>query len=93
MIQQVILLSLQILAVHVICQPGMIMGCPRAFLATGLDRMLGMKWSKIVQKPLWDCLACMSGIWTIILTQTFNLPLILAVCGLNYLIQKAITHE
>ena len=53
----------------------------------------GKKASKHLLKPVFSCVICMSGIWTIILTWSFNFPLIFVVCGINVLIDKFINYE
>ena len=88
MIARIIILSLQIAAIYIVFSEGNILSPVRAWIATTLDRAVGKKWSKYIQKPLWDCLPCMSGLWTIILTWGFDLFLILAVCGLNAIIKS-----
>ncbi|WP_346236744.1 hypothetical protein ABDK00_014080 [Niabella insulamsoli] len=93
MIQQALILSLQILAIHAITLPGMIAERPRAIVATWMDKTFGLKWSKTIQKPLWGCIICMSGIWTIILTMSFDLKLIFIVCGINVIADKLIYNE
>jgi hypothetical protein len=55
--------------------------------------LTGKIWSKHWQKPLWSCVICMSGLWTIILTWSLNIPLIFLVCGINVLIDKIINYE
>ena len=47
-----------------------------------------------VQRPLFNCYICMSSFWTLVFTKfsiTWQTPLLmLTVCGINYLISKAI---
>jgi hypothetical protein len=93
MIEQAIILSLIITGLHVAFQPGNVLSPVRVFLANGLDKILDNKWSKYVQKPLWDCLACMSSVWTIVLTWSFDIRVILAVCGLNVIISRLIERD
>ncbi len=89
----VVLLSLVITGIHVCFQPGMIFGKVTTISANFLDKTFGRKYSRIIQKPLWDCLTCMSAIWTIVLTGRVDIGLILAVCGLNYIISNLTDHE
>jgi hypothetical protein len=51
------------------------------------------RWSMYVQKPLWSCLTCMASVWTILLSWSFNVKLILLVCGINAIIDKLIGDE
>lgn len=88
MIDQAIILSLEITAIYVVFQQGMILGWFRIIVANLFDRAFGLQWSRYIQKPLWDCLACMSLLWTVLLTQGFDLKLILVVCGINTIIDK-----
>lgn len=92
-IECVVLVSLMITGIYVSFQDGNILSPVRVFVANGLDKFLGKKWSRVIQKPLWDCLACMASLWTIALTQRFDIGLILAVAGLNALIDKWFTDE
>lgn len=90
MLTQAIILSLQITAIYILWQQGMLLAKTRIFLANKFDKWFGAKQSKVIQKPLWDCLACMSSVWTIVLTKTINIPLILIVCAINFIISKMI---
>ncbi len=90
MITEAIILSFQIAAIYAITKPGMILGTLTIWLANRLDYTVGLKWSKIIQKPLWDCYTCMSGVWTIVLTMQVDIWMILLVCGLNFLIGSVI---
>jgi hypothetical protein len=85
--------SLIITGFHVSTWQGMILGPARIFLANNLDKVFGKRLSRILQKPLWDCLPCMAGIWTIMLMWEFDLLAILAVCGLNAVIDSIISHS
>lgn len=71
---------------------GMIFSSFRIAIATFLDKVFGLKNSKVIQKPMWDCLACMSSFWTIIITQSFNIELILIVCTLNYILSYVLNN-
>lgn len=88
MIQHGIILSLQITAIYIVFQQGMLLGWFRIALANDFDKTIGKKWSRYIQKPLWDCLPCMASVWTIILMHDFDLGMILLVCGLNVIINK-----
>jgi hypothetical protein len=93
MLVQAIILSLQITAVYIVFQQGMLLGDVKIKAANYFDKYLGPTKSRYVQKPIWDCLMCMASVWTIILTLSFNIPLMLLVCGINTLIDKIIHHE
>lgn len=79
----VILTSLKILAIWVCLQPGMIFGWLRVWLESCLPKLL--------HKPLFDCLTCMGGFWTVMI-YLVDWPacglfeLMVPVIGLNYLI-------
>lgn len=86
MIQQIAVLSLMITGLRVATWSGNMLMHPRVWCANLLDKILGKKWSRYVQKPLWDCLPCMASVWTIVFTWSIDIKLILAVCGMNVLI-------
>lgn len=83
--------SLKITAIYTIVQQGMLLHPVRASVATQFDNLFGLTISKYVQKPLWSCLPCMSSFWTVILTLSFDINLILIVCGINAIIDKYLT--
>ncbi len=93
MIIHAIILSLQITAIHVLFLDGMLLAPLRIKMANMIDKAFGKAKSRMIQKPLWDCLACMASVWTIILTQSFDIGLILIVCGINALISKILDYE
>jgi len=108
MLQHAIILSLQITAIYVVLQQGMLLGWLRIGIENKLDDVCiffskklkksqplssGKQTSKFFQKPVWGCLTCMGSLWTIILTWSFNLPLILVVCGINALIDKFLDYD
>lgn len=83
MLELVILTSLKILAIHVCLQDGMIL--------SGLRRWLERVVPWILQKPLFDCLTCMGGLWTVVFylidrPKCNVVELALCVIALNYLI-------
>jgi hypothetical protein len=90
MITAAIILSFQITAIYALFQQGMMLAVVRTKSANQLDKLLGLKASRYVQKPLWDCLACMASLWTCLLSWSINIELMLLVCGINYLIEAAI---
>lgn len=108
MIQHAIILSLQITAIYILFQEGMLLERLRGWIETLFDQMFiwlakktrqpdyeitGKQWSKHWIKPVFGCVICMSGIWTIILTWSINIPLIFVVCGINVIIDKFINYE
>jgi hypothetical protein len=99
MIELALILSLQITAIYVCFQEGMLLGWLRIFLANWLDKYLGSKISRYVQKPIWDCLPCMASVWTLLLALRYIrepdiiMALILIVCGINVLIDKILDYE
>jgi G:T-mismatch repair DNA endonuclease (very short patch repair protein) len=92
MIETVICLALIITAIHVCFWQGNILGFARIWTANQLDKYLGIKWSRYVQKPLWDCLPCMSSVWTIVIAWEVDVLMILAVCGAMIFIDQIIVH-
>jgi hypothetical protein len=83
MLETVILTSLQILAIWVCFQEGMIF----SFFRRALERTL----ASVLHKPFFECLTCMGGLWTFILWCIERpacglLQLMLPVIGLNYLL-------
>jgi hypothetical protein len=99
MIELALILSLQITAIYVCFQEGMLLGWLRIIWANWLDKYLGSKISRYVQKPIWDCLPCMASVWTLLLVLRYThdpitiLQLILIVCGINVLIDKTLDYE
>lgn len=93
MIKEAFTLSLIITAIYSLFCQGMLLGFVRIASANVMDRWLGIKWSRYIQKPLWDCLICMSSVWVIIITLDFNIELMLLVCGINTLIDKILDDE
>jgi hypothetical protein len=105
-LEQACILSMKITGIYMACREGMIFGNLKARLATFFDWIFGLKMSKIVQKPLWDCLICMSSFWTIIMYARVTdysgfysidlidlVEMILVVCGINAIIDKLIEHD
>ena len=90
MLQTVVLCSLMITGIYVAFLQGNVLGWLRIAAANWMDRTAGMTLSRYLQKMLWDCLPCMASLWTIVLTWSFDIRLILAVCGLNACIDYAI---
>ena len=61
MLEQIIIISLITTAIHVSTWEGMILYTAADWLGTLLDIM---KWS-VLRKPLFECLICMGGVWTL----------------------------
>jgi len=92
MLTRIVILALIITAVHVSTWEGMIFYKPAEALGEWLDALrLG-----ILRKPLFECLICMGGIYTIIIDPIlFGLSWwvlvdMLSVIGLNTLISAVI---
>ncbi len=93
MLQAAVLLSIQILAIHLLFNKSPI-GMPvKIAFANMFDKLFGKKASKIIQSPLWDCFICMSSVWTILLSWSVDPLLIIAVCGVNIIINKLIDPD
>lgn len=97
MLQTIVVYSLIITGIYVAFQQGNVLGWLRIAVANGLDKAIGKKWSRYIQKPLWDCLPCMASVWTVVLDVATGvspwqllLLLILGVCGLNALLEYSI---
>lgn len=86
MLEKAIIISLQITAIYVLFQQGSLLGGVRIYLSNMLDKYFSKVTSIYIQKPLWECLFCMSSVWTILLTMSFDIKLILCVCGANCII-------
>lgn len=93
MLQLVILLSLVITGIYTAFQQGNVLGWLRIICANFLDKILGKKLSRYVQKPLWDCLPCMGSVWTIVFTWHADVFTILAVCGLLTFADKLLAEK
>jgi len=93
MSENALILSIQILAIYILFSQGMLLGSVRIYTANKFDSWFGLKASRYIQKPLWDCFPCMASVWTIVLTHDFSIGMILLVCGINFLIQETFLHE
>lgn len=97
MIERIVTISLIIVAIHVSLMDGMIFGWLRQKMDLLLDRMH----LEILRMPLYECIICMGGIWSLILYPILYgwswqiLPTMLAVIGFNALISPIINkiHE
>lgn len=93
MIADLIVTSFAITGIHVAFWQGNICFPFRRLVANGLDRHIGKKGSRLVQKPLWDCLPCMSSVWTIVLSWEVNVIMILAVCGCLAILETTLSDK
>ena len=97
MLTRIIILSLIITAIHATTWEGMIFHRPAEWLGGVLDSFC----ISFLRKPLFECLICMGGVWTLVLDTLifgwswFVLVDMLAVIGLNTLISAVISrlHE
>ena len=92
MLTRIIILSLIITAVHVTTWEGMIFHRPAEWLGSVLDKFH----ATFLRKPLFECLICMGGVWTLVLDPLlfgwswWVLVDMLGVLGLNTLITAVI---
>ena len=99
MLEQAIILSLKITAIHILFSQGMLLGWFRIECANFFDERFGKKWSRYIQKPLWDCMSCMASLWTLILTFGgikgigYTISIMLIVCAINAIIEKFLDYE
>lgn len=97
MIEKVITISLIIVSIHVSLMDGMIFGQIRQKLDLFFDRIH----MEILRMPLYECIICMGGIWSLIIYPILYgwswdlIPTMLCVIGFNTLISPIITkmHE
>ncbi len=94
MLTRIITLSLIITAVHATTWDGMLFHRPALLLGDLLDRLH----LTVMRKPLFECLICMGGIYTLVLYPLLYgwswaiLPTMLGVIGLNTLISALTCH-
>lgn len=92
MLTRIVILSLIITAVHVCTWDGMILHRPASWLGSLLDWLH----LSVLRKPLFECLICMGGVYTLLLDPLLYgiswwvLPDMLAVIGLNTLTSAVI---
>jgi hypothetical protein len=97
MLHRIVILSLIITAVHVCTWDGMILHRPAEWLGGVLDFLR----VSFFRKPLFECLICMGGVYTLVLDPLlfgwswWVIADMLAVIGLNTLISAVICrlHE
>lgn len=88
MIQQIIIISLIITAIHATTWEGMLFHRPALMLGDLLDKLR----LSVLRKPLFECLICMGGVYTLaIYPMLYGLswqivPVMLGVIGMNTLI-------
>lgn len=93
MITRIVILSLIITAIHVSTWEGMILHRPAEWLGGLLDLFLCFS---VLRKPLFECLICMGGVWTLVLDPIlfgwswWVLVDMLAVIGMNTIISAVI---
>lgn len=92
MIEQAITISLIIVSIHVCMWDGMIFG----FLRRWLDRLFEKMDAEVLTMPLYACVICMGGIWSLILYPALFgfdwkiIPVMLMVIGLNSILSPII---
>lgn len=94
MIERAITISLIITGIHMTMQEGMIFERLGAFIGNLLDSMhMG-----ILRKPVYECLICMGGIWTVILYLCLYgfswemVPMVPVVIGINSIVSAFIKY-
>jgi len=96
--ERAITISLIITAIHVSMWEGMIFSFVRVWLSNIIDDILTPNAALKVKKPLFECLICMGGIWTLILCPIiyqWELNIIitmLEVIGINTIISGLINR-
>jgi hypothetical protein len=93
MLEKAITISLQITAIFVLFQQGSLFGFVRIKGAQLLAKYFDNVKSIYIQKPIWECLCCMSSFWTIVLTWSFDIRLLLCVCGCNCIIYNLFFND
>lgn len=81
--------SLICTGIYALFLEGNLLSPVRVRVANFLDKRVGPRASKIIQKPLYGCLPCMASVWGMILVG-FNIPVILALCGMNLIVERLI---
>lgn len=91
MIEQIVILSLIITAIHVSMKEGMIFAFVGAWLSRSAPASL--------QSPLHECLTCMGGVYSLLIypllfgLSWMVIPVMIGVIGLNSIIDKYINNE
>lgn len=89
MIEKALILCFKITAIYVLFN-GHVLGWLRCWVASLMDKHFTKLISIYIQKPIWDCPFCMASFWVVVLTQSFDIGLMLTVCGMMYLLDKTI---
>lgn len=96
--ERALTISLIITAIHISMWEGMIFSFVRVWLSNIIDRLFIDKTAFMVKKPLFDCLICMGGVWTLMIYPILyrlelNLTItMLEVIGLNTIISGLINR-
>lgn len=91
-------ISLIITAIHVSMWEGMIFSGIRVKTSNLIDRFFPSKTAHMLKKPLFDCLICMGGIWSLIIYPMlfgFDINILktmLEVIGINTIISGLISR-
>jgi len=94
MIEQAVIISLVVTAVYACFQDGMIFSSFKHLMANFLDKKFGLKMSKIIQKPLWDCLVCMTFWWGLpALIVGFKIGVVIIAMGISAIIDKFLDYD
>jgi hypothetical protein len=89
------IIAFAVLAVYTCFQDGMIFSFIRIKMANEWDQLLGQSTSKIIQKPLWDCLVCMTFWWggAIALFAGYSFISVVVAMGMNAVIDKFLDYD
>lgn len=89
---------LDVIFISLFCTGIFILFNGEGMLFEGLGNFIRMHIDEVFLKPFFGCLPCMASVWTCVYTYTFaefniqTLFVMLAVCGLNYLIATKISE-
>ena len=89
------IIAFAVLAVYTCFEDGMILSFIRINLANDWVKLFGQKTSKLIQKPLWDCLVCMTFWWggALALFAELNFINVIVAMGINAIIDKMIADD
>ena len=97
MLERIIIISLIVTAVRISMYDGMIFGAFRQRLDALFDKP-ALKRITWLKKPMYDCIVCMGGVWTLIvypLLYGLNwhiIPVMLGVIGANVIMAAIIKY-
>lgn len=97
MLEQIIIIALIVTAVHISMYDGMIFGAFRQRLDALFDKP-ALKRITWLKKPMYDCIVCMGGVWTLIvypLLYGLNwhiIPVMFGVIGANVIMAAIIKY-